>query len=241
MKYAILSDIHANLEALEVALDSMARIGAERAICLGDAVGYGANPNRCVDLIREKCEVAIQGNHDSAVVGTTSTVTFTRRAQLSTDWTRDRLTPENLKWLKALPLSWTDDRFRAVHSSPLDPMEWYYVLQQSMANDAFHSFSERLCFLGHSHVPILFRESGREGEVPGETETKLNEGDRYLINIGSVGQPRDGDPRLAYGLYDSDRHTIRIVREEYDHESASRKIIDAGLPEELGKRLIFGM
>lgn len=241
MKYAILSDIHGNLEALQVAFASLDREGVDQVICLGDIVGYGADPDACVDLIRARCEVTIQGNHDSAVVGSTSTETFTRRAQLSTDWTREQLTPENLEWLNTLPLNRTLDRFLVVHSSPLDPREWYYVLQQSMANDAFRHFEERLCFVGHSHVPVVFRESGDRGEAPGELEIELDENDRYLINIGSVGQPRDGDPRLAYGLYDSNRHSIRIVREEYDHESASRKIIDAGLPEELGKRLFFGM
>lgn len=241
MKYAIFSDLHGNLDALEVALRSIERRGADKVICLGDVVGYGADPNGCVDVVRERCDVVILGNHDSAVVGTTSTESFTRRAQISTEWTRDHLTEENREWLKALPLSWTGDRFRVVHSSPFEPMEWHYILRQSMADDAFKHFKERLCFMGHSHVPVIFRETGDEGEIPGESEFQLDENDRYLINIGSVGQPRDGDPRLAYGFYDSERHAIEFVREEYDHESASKKIIDAGLPEELGKRLFFGM
>ncbi len=241
MRYGLISDIHGNLEALETAFASIDRSGVESVICLGDVVGYGANPNGCVDAVRTKCDVVILGNHDSAVVGSTSIESFTRRARISTEWTRERLSEKNKEYLEGLPLTWSGDGIFAVHASPLEPMEWRYVLRREHAGEAFRHFEEPVCFVGHSHVPVIFRESGTRAGAPVTDEILLDETDRYLINIGSVGQPRDGDARLSWGLYDSEKRIVRLFREEYDHRTASEKIIHAGLPEELGKRLFFGM
>ncbi len=241
MRYAIISDIHGNSDALETALSSIARRKAERIICLGDVVGYGASPNECIKLIREAAEVGLMGNHDSAVIGTTSIESFTRRAQISTEWTRDQLTEEGSQYIESLSMQWNHSGILAVHASPCEPENWTYILDSHSAGEAFRCFDEAICFIGHSHVPIRFLDDGTAGVALREETIRLDPETRSIVNVGSVGQPRDGDPRLSFAIFDSDRGTVQICREEYDIATASRKIIDAGLPEELGKRLFFGM
>jgi predicted phosphodiesterase len=221
MKYAIVSDIHGNLEAFEAALDLMQKQECEKILCLGDVIGYG--------------------NHDAAAAGLTSTDSFAMRAQISTEWTAKQLSKKQLETIAEFPYTWNTSSIFAVHASPYEPKDWHYVLNTAYATEAFDCFTEFICFVGHSHVPALFSASRTKTGKIDEGEVELDPSDRYIVNVGSIGQPRDGDPRLSYAIYDSRRKTVEICRARYDVESASNKILEAGLPEELAKRLFFGM
>ncbi|MBN1824852.1 MAG: metallophosphoesterase family protein [Candidatus Eisenbacteria bacterium] len=241
MRIAFLSDIHGNLEALEAAFEAIGREKVDQVVCLGDIVGYGADPDGCVNRIRERANHAVLGNHDAAVIGTTSIERFNAHARAAVHWTRRHLSDENAEWLRALPLKFHGEEFLAVHASPFQAASWIYVVDQELAEEAFHAFEEPVCFLGHSHVPAVFREGdGGPVEIVDGAVT-LPEGGRFIINVGSVGQPRDRDPRFSFGIYDNATLELRIVRGDYDRETASRKILDAGLPEMLAKRIHLGI
>lgn len=251
MVYGIFSDIHANLEALEAILARLRDMGAERLICLGDVVGYGASPNECIARVRECCEVVVPGNHDYAAIDRTSTEYFNVYAREAVVWTRRTLTRENHDWLAALPLSTPfggAGTYRAVHATPCSPERWDYILDVQDARLQFGCFEEQACFVGHSHQPVLVA-CGSDGRITLErlAETTLGSGIRYLVNAGSVGQPRDGDPRAAALLLETgegdtgtEGSRIRIVREAYDVELAQRKILEADLPAVLAARLAVG-
>ncbi len=237
---AVLSDIHGNLEALEAALADARAAGAAKIVCLGDVVGYGADPNRCVERVREAAEVVVLGNHDQAALDERSADNFNAVAREAILWTRGRLTRENLDFLSGVPIEVVGDGARYVHATPDDPLSWNYVLTVTEALDAFGAFDEPVCFIGHSHVPV--RLVLREGElsVVGDAEIELDAGDRALVNVGSVGQPRDGDWRASYALYDPGARRVTARRVEYDREAAAAKILAAGLPEILARRLALG-
>jgi len=240
MRRAILSDVHSNLEALEAVLESVAERGADSIICLGDMVGYGANPNEVVDTLRGLENVAVRGNHDHAANDPNLDSFFNRWGRAAIAWTRKVLTKENRDYLAALPLTFAQGSVRLVHASPEEPASWRYILGARGAGEQFDAFEEDLCLIGHSHVPLTIRsDAAGISEEHGNT-VKLAEGARYIINVGSVGQPRDGDPRAAYGIYDDERSTIERVRVPYDHESAAGKIVEAGLPSFLADRLSRG-
>jgi diadenosine tetraphosphatase ApaH/serine/threonine PP2A family protein phosphatase len=241
MVVAILSDIHGNLEALETAFRSIDGEAVDEVLCLGDIVGYGPNPNECVDRIRARCSHVLLGNHDAAAVGLTTIESFNAHARRAALWTRDRLRPESADYLRALPMDYRTDAFYAVHSSPNEREEWHYVVNQAIAEEAFLAFEDSICFLGHSHVPVYFRKGAGRGVRIGEGEVSFAEGDRYLINVGSVGQPRDNDPRLSFGIYDTGRRVLALRRESYDIATTSAKILKAGLPEMLATRLHLGI
>lgn len=248
MRIAIISDIHGNLEALEAVLNHADREGFDRLVCLGDVVGYGANPCECVDLVRERVsqddgqELVVKGNHDDAASGGGDEY-FNDQAQRAIRWTAEQLSDETLAWLRELKMvfSYTPDYF-LVHASPHEPESWHYVVNMGDALSAFDSFTERVAFIGHSHVPFFVsREEGDEQIQIHQTEVvRLENGSRYLTNVGSVGQPRDGDPRACYVFYDVEAGSIQRFRVEYDVEAASRKILEAGLPEFLALRLHKG-
>ncbi len=241
MIIAIISDIHGNLEALEKALELIDQVEVDEVLCLGDVVGYGADPNECIDRVRSRCSVVLLGNHDAAAVGLTSVEYFNTHARRAAFWTRDRLTEENTEYIRSLPLEHRTDYFLAVHASPHEMEEWHYVTNQGVADDAFAEFEDPVCFIGHSHVPILFREGGARGERLTEGTITLPEKTRSIVNVGSVGQPRDNDSRLSFGVYDSEKRTVTIRREKYDVAAASEKILRAGLPEMLATRLHLGV
>ena len=241
MRIAFISDIHGNLEALRAAFDEIEREKVDQTVCLGDIVGYGADPNGCVNLVREKANRTVLGNHDAAVIETTSIERFNAHARAAVHWTRRRLSEENAEWLRSLPLKYHGEDFLAVHASPLRPENWIYVVDQELAEDAFLVFEEPVCFLGHSHVPVVFREGEAEPLDPTEEGIVLPEGGRYIVNVGSVGQPRDRDPRFSIGIYDNAKLELKLIRGEYDIDTASRKILEAGLPEMLAKRIHLGV
>jgi predicted phosphodiesterase len=244
MRYLILSDIHANLQALEAVLDAAASAQWDRAVVLGDLVGYGADPNGVVDRVRAMDPLAIiRGNHDKAACGLDDGSNFNNVARFAAAWTHDELTDFNRDYLRNLPAGpgAVDALLEICHGAPFD--EDYYVFNADDATRALDTARHPLCLFGHTHVPVVFqRHDGRLGGFApqGDTELKLGEGVAYLVNPGSVGQPRDGDPRAAYAVLDVDALMLALRRVDYPVDAAQRRILDAGLPTSLANRLAIG-
>jgi predicted phosphodiesterase len=242
MKIAVISDIHGNKQAFEATLESVAASDAEELWCLGDLVGYGADPDACVELAREHAAVCLAGNHDLAVTGEIALSEFSRGASLAAQWTREVIKPENLEFLQTLSPQSDGEPVGLYHASPRDPV-WEYVLSALLAELCLDQQRRRLCLVGHSHVALSF--SRREGELAtgeprrGGEQLDLRDGE-WLINPGSVGQPRDGDPRAAWLLLDLDGLTASFVRIDYDIAGAAAAIRAARLPDSLAERLEYG-
>jgi len=233
MRFAIISDIHSNLEALTRAFELIDQESVDEVVCLGDIVGYGANPNECVDLVRNRCKTVLRGNHDAAAVDSQNAESFTKNARIAAEWTSTHLSDENKRFLQELPYTRSRDGMLFVHSSPYQPEQWYYVLTEEDLEAAFQSFTEQICFIGHSHFPGIFSEDGPAKAV--------NRGLRFLVNVGSVGQPRDGNSKLSFGVFDTATWNYRNVRSTYPIQIAAQKILEAGLPRALSDRLALGM
>ena len=234
MRYAILSDIHGNLEALRAVLADCAG-AVDSVLCLGDTVGYGPDPLACVELVAETAESTVAGNHEYAVAGRMDLEWFNRYARAAAEWTRERLDDDHRAYLGALPLAREVAGATLVHASPAQPEEWDYLVTAEDGFFAFGHFATRWCFVGHSHVPGAWS-LGSSGAARVESER----GRRYLVNVGSVGQPRDRDPRAAYAIWDVDAGRVEIRRVAYDHAATRRKIVAAGLPRFLADRLAAG-
>ncbi|MDP2167646.1 MAG: metallophosphoesterase family protein [Thermodesulfovibrionales bacterium] len=239
MRYAVISDVHANIEALEAALRDIRKQAPEAEILfLGDAVGYGPEPNECVSLLRDTCRILIAGNHDWGVLGLTNIEYFNEYARAAIHWTKDAMLYENMETLRAFPLTKSLDNILLVHSTPIRPSEWNYLLTMHDAEANFGHFREGICFVGHSHRPfILERLASGEMRLLGD-RAKISKGRRYIINAGSVGQPRDGDPRACYAIIKDGR--IELMRVGYDIEKTQGKMRKAGLPVFLIERLSEG-
>ncbi|NOX88862.1 MAG: metallophosphoesterase family protein [Calditrichaeota bacterium] len=235
MAIAIISDIHGNLEALSTALDYIKKQGINEIYCLGDIVGYGPNPNECVEIVRQQCKVVLMGNHDYAAIGLARIEYFNEYAKRATYWTMDRLSQENYEFLKALPFMYQTDRMIMVHASPTNPEHWYYILSMSDAQMEMQSFKQNICFVGHSHVPVIFNQKAAIRD-----NISIEPNQKYIVNVGSIGQPRDGDPRLCFVIFEPDTGQINYVRLEYDIENTYQKIIKNGLPTFLAERLLKG-
>ena len=240
MVHAILSDIHGNLEALEAVLADLDRRRPASVVCLGDFVGYGASPNECIERLRPRLEESVVGNHDLAAVGKLALRGFHEDAASAARWTDAALTPANRAWLESLPFERAWQGARLVHAAPSKPSEWRYVLSPRDAQREFGAFEERVCFIGHSHFPCVFDQGPAGLHFRRDDEITLEPGHRYLVTVGSGGQPRDGDPRACFALYDPEAGFVRNVRLEYDVESAMKKIVAAGLPGFLAERLQWG-
>jgi diadenosine tetraphosphatase ApaH/serine/threonine PP2A family protein phosphatase len=238
--HAILTDIHGNLEALEAVLADLDRFRPASMVCLGDFVGYGASPNECIESLRPRLEEAVIGNHDLAAVGKLALRGFHNDAAAAARWTDLALTPENRAYLESLPFTRAWRGTRLTHGAPSEPAEWRYVLSSRDAMAEFEAFEERVCFIGHSHFPCAFDRDPRELRFRRDDEIAIEPGHRYLVTVGSVGQPRDGDPRAGYALYDERAGLIRQVRVGYDVDGAMRRIRAAGLPAFLAERLQWG-
>lgn len=246
MRYAVISDIHSNLEAFSAALERIDALDVHRVVCLGDIVGYNANPNECIEIIRERKIVSAIGNHDAAVALLHDTRDFNQMAASAIDWTRSVITDANVEFLKALPQRLViDKRFLGVHGWVNDYCR--YIEGAQDAKDNFRLLEEdgnlKLCFFGHTHVAISYIEN--EGSVflnmPYlDSEFSQPKGTAMLVNPGSVGQPRDKDPRASFVVYDSKSSSITFHRVDYDIQTTARKIIEAGLPERLAERLRLG-
>jgi diadenosine tetraphosphatase ApaH/serine/threonine PP2A family protein phosphatase len=240
VRYAILADVHANLESLRAVLRD-AREQADAVVCLGDVVGYGADPVACVDLVAERSLTVVGGDHEHAVTGRLDLEGATPWARASAEWTRDRLDHDHRAWLGGLPLVNEVEDATLVHASPAHPDEWQDLVSAEDGYAAFAAFSTRLCFVGHSHRPATWVQGswGRAHE-PGVSQVTLEAGCRYVVSVGSVGQPRDRDPRAAYALWDSSARRVALRRVPYDVATARLKIVRAGLPRLLADRLAEG-
>ena len=240
MRYAVLSDIHGNLESLRAVLaDAAGR--ADGVLCLGDTVGYGADPGPCVEMVAERATAGVAGNHEHAVAGRLDLAWFNRRARAALEWTGEHLSEDCRRYLGALPLVAEVGDAILVHASPARPEEWDYLLTAEDGFAAFHAFATRLCFVGHSHVPGVWSiGSSGPAHERGAVRVDLEHGRRYLVNVGSVGQPRDRDARAAYAIWDVEERRVAIRRVPYDIETARRKILEAALPSALADRLRAG-
>ena len=245
MRYLLLSDIHANIDALETVLEH-ASGRWDRVLVLGDLVGYGAEPNAVVDRIRELApDTVIRGNHDKVACGIDDASQFNHAARVAALWTGAQMTPSNLEYLRALPAGpiEIDSVTEICHGAPFD--EDHYIFDGSDAQMALAAASHALCLFGHTHLPAVFRlvDDMLYGGAPdgtAETRVAMQRGARYLINVGSIGQPRDGDPRAAYGVLDDEAGEVVMLRVPYAVEKAQARILAAGLPASLAARLAVG-
>ncbi len=248
MRYAIISDIHANLEALQVVLDDLDQQDVQQVVCLGDIVGYYANPNECTELCRSRGFLCLRGNHDDAVVGICGIEDFNPVAQKALLWTESNLTSENKEWLRQLPeQALLDSLFLAVHGSPLHPYDYIFSLAGAAQSfDILASLYPRvqICFFGHTHQRALYsfdyktiQEFQDEGSEP---EFSLQAQRLYLINPGSIGQARDGKPGASYLVFDATANTVVYRHVPYDFNQTQQKISEAGLPPMLAERLGLG-
>jgi len=210
MRTALLSDIHSNLEALLAVIADLREENIDTVVFLGDIVGYGASPNECIRLIDELADTIIAGNHDWACAGKNTIQGFNPRARAAAEWTRKKLTAENRGFLLSLPLKEKNDDAVYVHATPCFPESWDYVTSRSEAKFCFESFSAKLCFIGHSHIPAIFTLPPDRKMIAQSPDTlMISDDSRHIINCGSIGQPRDNNPMAAYGIYDSKKKNIR--------------------------------
>lgn len=233
MRVAIISDIHSNLEGLTKALEIIDAKSIDEIICLGDVIGYGANPNECIDIARERCSIILRGNHEDAIANPELTNYFTDNARSAIEWTRKKLADQNYDFICSLPISCNKHGFLFVHSSPCNPEQWEYLVNSYKAVTAFNCFENPICFIGHTHSPAIYSLKGGAD--------KIIKDNRYIINVGSVGQPRDRNPELSFGIFDTNAWTYENVRSAYDVQTASKKILESDLPPQLAHRLFFGV
>jgi predicted phosphodiesterase len=241
MRVAVISDIHANLPALEATAEAIEREGADQIWCLGDLVGYGPHPNECCAWTREHAAVCLSGNHDLGVIGALPLDDFAGDAAVAARWAQSVLDPGNRAYLAGLASSAVVDGVGLYHGSPRDPV-WEYVLSWEAARDAIHDSGTEVTIVGHSHVPLAIpqQEGSAGGHAPGGTEIDLS-GTRWLLNPGSVGQPRDGDAGAAWLVLDLDGQRASFQRTRYDVERTQAAIRAAGLPDALAERLAHGV
>jgi diadenosine tetraphosphatase ApaH/serine/threonine PP2A family protein phosphatase len=245
VRVAVIADIHANLPALEAVLGAIDAAEAEEVWCLGDMVGYGAEPDACGELVRERCDVCLAGNHDLAVLGELRISSFSEAAAAGVAWTRENASERTLDFLRGLEPAGRRGGIALFHASPRDPV-WEYVLSAEQAEACIEAQPERICLIGHSHVALFFTRSNRDG--PGEIRgAQMSDGalldlgsGAWLVNPGSVGQPRDGDPRAAWLELDTEAQTARFHRVPYEIDRAANAISAAGLPSRLADRLHAG-
>ena len=240
MHCAVMADVHSNLEALEAVLKDIEKREAADIIFLGDAVGYGPDPNKCIDVLRDACRVLIAGNHDRAATCQADIEYFNEYAKAAVLWTREELSEENKGFIEALPLTaeMKDDGVLLVHSTPKEPEAWHYLLTLWDAEINFNYFDQRICMLGHSHQPFVIERLPSDEMVIQSKEISLGSSARYILNAGSVGQPRDRDPRACYMMIDGEK--VEFVRIAYDIEKTQKKMHDSGLPLPLIERLARG-
>lgn len=236
MRIALFGDIHANLEALNAVLEDAADQGCAQWVCLGDVVGYNANPAECLELVRAMNCPVVKGNHDEDAGGSHSLDSMNPTAATALLWTREHLSEEQRAWLRQLRMVRQVSDFTIVHSTLDQPQKWNYVTNRFDAMSNFSYQFTPVCFHGHTHVPRIFVKDARVKEVPAES-VEIEPGTKYFINIGSVGQPRDGDWRACYVIFDLPKQLVQFRRLEYDLPTTQRKIRDAGLPPGLADRL----
>jgi predicted phosphodiesterase len=241
VRYGIVADIHANLAAFEAVLADMGQVDA--LWCLGDLVGYGPDPNECIELLRRHNHQCVIGNHDLAAIGRLDTTDFNATAAEAAEWTARNLTDRSRLYLEGLPEKVVVESFTLVHGSPRSPV-WEYIFEESRAAVNFDQFDTQACLVGHTHVPALYIQEAAShkiiGRIPGPGDKVDVTQSRILANPGGVGQPRDGDPRAAYAIYDSDSGILEWRRIGYHIQITQQRMRDAGLPTRLIERLDFG-
>ena len=241
MRIAVLSDVHGNLPALEAILDALKPYDAIWQ--LGDIVGYGPQPDEVVARLAAEAARGVRGNHDSAAIGELETSSFNEDARAAVEWTAERIQPQTRQWLAALPLVSVEAQFTLVHGSPRDPT-WEYVYSAGIARANMKEFETTHCLVGHTHIPLVFRErrgGGVETAIARADATMTTRGSRLIANPGSVGQPRDGDPRASAMVVDTDAKTLAWHRVEYPIKQTQRLMAQRGLPPRLAARLQYGM
>ena len=244
MRYAVIADVHANLDAFSAVMDDIkVRGGVGNIWCLGDIVGYGPDPHQCIELLRQHSHICVAGNHDLAAIGKIDAAYFNPDATVACQWTTQQLSPEDIDYLSSLPLVSEKNDFTIVHGSPREPV-WEYLISVSIAKQNFDCFKSRFCLVGHSHTPLVFK-LGEDGtyyssQFSPEVGLVLGRG-RFIINPGGVGQPRDGDPRASYAIYDDETNVARLYRVPYDIKATQAKMLKQGLPVRLANRLSYGL
>jgi predicted phosphodiesterase len=243
MRLALISDIHSNIEALKAVYADIDGQKVDETVCLGDIVGYGVNPNECVELVRERCPIILLGNHDAAAVGLLPTHHFNIHAKIAIEWTVDNMKKGLAAFLHALPLREVKENSTLVHATPYEPNMWYYITSLEEAVFNFQFFETQFCFIGHTHIPIIIV-LNNEKELYVHQDPQIGfgdlEGSRFLINVGSVGQPRDRDPRACYGILDTDQKQFTLRRVEYDFTKTQASMAKQKMPEFLISRLADG-
>ncbi|HEU0167503.1 MAG TPA: metallophosphoesterase family protein [Chloroflexota bacterium] len=239
MRIGIVSDVHSNMPALAAVLDDMGQV--DELWCLGDMVGYGPFPNECLDLLRSRNCLAVPGNHDWAAAGKIPLEDFNADARWACEWSRDQLNAEHVTFLSELPVTRTEGDFTLAHGTPHEPI-WEYMTHGAVARLSFHYFASRFCLVGHTHVPLVFVDGGQQADTlhPGPKAPLQLGSTRAIINPGSVGQPRDGDPAAAYAILDTDEALIDFRRVSYDVPSIQARMRQLAFPERLIKRLAYG-
>jgi diadenosine tetraphosphatase ApaH/serine/threonine PP2A family protein phosphatase len=243
MRSLVISDIHSNLEAFEAVVQDAGPV--DQVWCLGDVVGYGPDPNACVELLRSRSHLCIAGNHDWATLGKLDLRDFNSDARQANLWNREQLTPDNLAYLESLPQTLVEGQFTLAHGSPRHPI-WEYIIYATTAQASFEYFDTQHCLVGHTHTPVAYRLDNEDGDevcetIPPSLDGPLKLGpERLIINPGSVGQPRDGDPRASYLVLDTDALTAQHRRVEYAVERTQAKMEKHGLPMRLVMRLMYG-
>jgi len=232
MRIAIISDIHSNLEALNAVLEKAASIGYDELICLGDIVGYGPDPEPCLDIVFDNAKMIIKGNHESAVVAPELLAGFNPFARESILWTIENISEKYFRFLSYLKSDFTKNNILFVHGSPGNPEKWNYISSSYDAEKYFSEMVEPLCFIGHSHVAGVYKDYD---------STEILKSGKTIINVGSVGQPRDGNKNASFGLFDTDRWIYSNFRVKYDFEKTREKIIKNRLPQFLADRLLKGL
>ncbi len=241
MKFALISDIHGNYEALTQVLTDIDSQKVDKIHCLGDVIGYGAEPVLCLEAVSQYCDIKLMGNHEYAALGLISIEHYNAAAQESSEWTKKQLSDNDLSLISNFELTHSLDDFYLVHASPFEPDNWRYIIAPNAAIEGFMHFSEKICFFGHSHLPQIFTE--QEDALP-RCQTGhdfLPDPDnRYIINVGSVGQPRDNDNRACYLIFDTEEYEVQYRRVEYDITAAQTKMVEIKMPEMLINRLAIG-
>lgn len=244
MRYGIVSDIHSNATALRAVLERLGSV--DKLISPGDVVGYGPDPNECCEMLRSRNCITVIGNHDAVVAGIIDSSWFNPDARQAALWNRDQLTAENLAYVGGLPVSYSADDFLLAHATLAQPLSFHYVFSPSTARRCFAEMTDyTLCFIGHTHISEVYVQ--RMGEQGADQlafrkggKVDLKDGFRYVVNCGSVGQPRDGNKDAGCGIYDSDEHTLEIIRVPYDVEQVQSRMRAASLPAFLISRLEYG-
>jgi diadenosine tetraphosphatase ApaH/serine/threonine PP2A family protein phosphatase len=241
MKYGFFSDVHANLEAMKACVIDFRAEKLDKAYFLGDAVGYGPYPDGCVKLIKDVAAVKLMGNHDYAALGLMETDYFNQYAAESMGWTKNSISRKTMEIMSDFELQHEQGDILLVHASPKEPELWHYILDMGDATESFDYFKQKICLIGHTHRPyIVYQAKSGDVFLSKQSEETLSEDRRYLVNIGSVGQPRDGDPRSCYLIYDIESNSIRHKRVAYDIKATQKDMAKIGLPEYLIERLAVG-